>query len=201
MTECYSILYLKKNVQMQFRPCRPWLTSAIPVAKVRESPDVSKADTVADAGEQKLIFAAPLPSGKVDRWLTGRRGRAGGKLGLWNRTAHTMRHREPIHLGLTLSRRENRNQSDFCIEVYEHFPPSVWKRFFFWLSTTIYWCYCYFIIYLESRNRWTVFVNEFCPVIITGSMVSFFTPEGWKCWPEAHVVQCQITLCCEVWTL
>lgn len=111
---CSTILYFK-NVKMQFQPSRPQLTSTIPVAKVRESPDISKTNAVADAGEQKLILAAPLPSGKVGRWLMDRRGRAGCKLGLWNRTAHTMRHREPIHLGLTLSRRENRNQSHLCI--------------------------------------------------------------------------------------
>lgn len=107
----YFVL-IKKTFGWNFSPAGSRLTSTVPVAKVRESPDVSQAHAIADAGKQKLILAAPLPSGKVDRCLMDGRGRARRKLGLWNRTAHTMRHREPIHLGLTLSRRENRNQSD-----------------------------------------------------------------------------------------
>lgn len=67
---------------MQFQPSRPQLTSTIPVTKVRESPDVSQANAVTDAGEQKLILATPLPSGKVDRWLMDRRGQARRMLGL-----------------------------------------------------------------------------------------------------------------------
>lgn len=116
------LLYFLLNVQMQFQPCGPQLTSTITVTKIRESPDVSQADAVADAGEQKLILAAPLPSGKVDWFLMDRRGLVRRRLGLWNRTAHTMGHREPIHLGLTLSRRKNRNQSNlyWSLNIYFH---------------------------------------------------------------------------------
>lgn len=76
MTLVLLYFVILKNVQLQFQPCRPQLTSTVPVAKVRESPDVAQANTVADTGEKKLIFATPLPSGKADWWFMDRRGRA-----------------------------------------------------------------------------------------------------------------------------
>lgn len=51
------------------------LTSSISVAEIREPPHISQANTVAYAGEQKLIFTTPLFSGGVSSWSWGRRWR------------------------------------------------------------------------------------------------------------------------------
>lgn len=51
------------------------LTSSISIAEIREPPHISQANTVANTGEQKLIFAAPLLSGGLSGRSWGRRRR------------------------------------------------------------------------------------------------------------------------------
>lgn len=81
------------------------LTSTISVAEVGEPPDISQANTVANTGEKKFIFAAPLFSGRQ----SGRSWCSGWKLmlslGLGYRAAGITRRHNPVLLCWTLPRR------------------------------------------------------------------------------------------------
>lgn len=107
------------------------LTSTISVAKVREPPDVSKADTVADTGEQKLILAAPLLPRKLGVCCRYRRGLV--RHCLRGSTGCTMRNCEAIRLCWTLQRKKIKFcQIHFCISTSERKYMTAVTTWFFW---------------------------------------------------------------------